>query len=100
MRNGSRGMIVAAGAACLALAGAARAGEAEFAPQDIDIGNRFKLVEIDQSDHDLLVGSSRLNLLVDTQTGRSWVLQYNQRSSGPGTGYIWMEVPFVDQPKP
>ncbi len=90
-------IILAAG---FALAGAAMAGEAEIAPPNLEIGNRFKLVEVEQADHDLRVGSPRLNLLVDTQTGRSWILQYNQRPSGPGTGYIWMEVPFVDQPKP
>jgi hypothetical protein len=92
--------MLGAGLAGLALAGAALAGDADFAPQDLDIGTRFKLVEIDQPDHDLRVGSPRLNLLIDTQTGRSWILQFNQRPSGSDTGYIWMEVPFVDQPKP
>ncbi len=65
----------------------------------VEIGTRFKLVEMDQLERNLNQASTRINVLFDTQSGRSWVLRHTVKPGGNETGYVWVEIPFAPPPK-
>lgn|GEM_PF-5601136 len=77
-----------------------------FAQQDVPetpvtapLGQRFILMVLDQPDRDLSHGSSKINMMYDTKTGRSWVLQYTVKPGSNEQGYVWSEVPYAAPPK-
>jgi hypothetical protein len=60
-------------------------------------GNRYILMVLDQPQRDLTHGSSKVNMLLDTKTGKTWILEFGVKNSQ--NGYIWNEVPFTPPPK-
>ena len=58
-------------------------------------GNRYILMVLDQPQRDLTHGSSKINMLVDTETGKTWILEFGVKNNQ--NGYIWNEVPFTPQ---
>ena len=62
-------------------------------------GNRYILMVLDQPDRDLTKGSSKVNMLIDTKTGKTWVLQFGVKPNSNERGYVWSEVPFALAPK-
>ncbi|HVJ43162.1 MAG TPA: hypothetical protein VM639_16790 [Dongiaceae bacterium] len=90
----------------LALAGLGIAGSTARAQQDLTdtpvtapLSQRFVLIVLDQPDRDLSHGSTKLNMMYDTKTGRSWVLQYTVKPGSNEQGYVWSEVPYAAPPK-
>ena len=63
------------------------------------VSQRFVLMVLDQPDRNLNVGSSRINMMYDTKTGRSWVLQYTTKPNSNQQGFVWVEVPYAAPPK-
>ena len=59
---------------------------------------RFVLIVLDQADRDLTKGDSRINMMFDTQTGRSWILEYARKPNSNEQGYVWVEVPYAHPP--
>jgi hypothetical protein len=59
------------------------------------LSQRFVLIVLDQADRDLTKGDSRLNMMFDTQTGRSWILEYARKPNSNEQGYVWVEVPYA-----
>jgi hypothetical protein len=53
---------------------------------------------LDQADRDLTKGDPRINMMFDTQTGRSWILEYSRRPDSNEEGYVWVEVPYAKPP--
>ncbi len=68
-------------------------------PVTAPLSQRFVLIVLDQPDRDLSHGSSKLNMMYDTKTGRSWVLQYTVKPGSNEQGYVWSEVPYAAPPK-
>ena len=68
-------------------------------PVTAPLSQRFVLIVLDQPDRDLSHGSSKINMMYDTKTGRSWVLQYTVKPSSNEQGYVWSEVPYAAPPK-
>jgi len=68
-------------------------------PVTAPLSQRFVLIVLDQPDRDLNHGSSKLNMMYDTKTGRSWVLQYTVKPGSNEQGYVWSEVPYAAPPK-
>src|SRR5262245_36787638 len=64
------------------------------APSINNLGQRFILMQLDQPDRDLRQNSTKVNVLFDTQTGRSWVLQYALQPGTNQPGYVWVEIPL------
>ncbi len=62
-------------------------------------GNRYILMVLDQPQRDLTHGSSKVNMLVDTQTGKTWILQFGVKQNSNENGYVWSEVPFNVAPQ-
>jgi hypothetical protein len=62
-------------------------------------GSRYILMVLDQPDRDLTRGSSKINMLVDTRGGKTWVLEYSRKPGSSELGYVWSEVPFALAPK-
>jgi hypothetical protein len=62
------------------------------------LSQRFVLIVLDQADRDLTKGDSRLNMMFDTQTGRSWILEYARKPNSNEQGYVWVEVPYAQPP--
>jgi hypothetical protein len=63
------------------------------------LGERFAVIVLDQPDRDLLNASPRVNLMFDTRTGRSWILEYSRKPNSNEQGYVWVEVPFAPPAK-
>lgn len=89
--------------AVMALADAAAAQQADagaLAPTPFaqPLSQRFVLILLDQADRDLTKGDSRINMMLDTQTGRSWILEYARKPGSNEQGYVWMEVPYAKPP--
>ncbi len=89
--------------AVMALADAAAAQQADagsLAPTPFaqPLSQRFVLILLDQADRDLNKGDSRINMMLDTQTGRSWILEYARKPGSNEQGYVWMEVPYAKPP--
>jgi hypothetical protein len=61
-------------------------------------GGRYILMVLDQPDHDLTQGRSKVNMLVDTRTGKTWLLEYARKPNSNEQGYVWSEVPFAKAP--
>lgn len=62
-------------------------------------GNRYILMVLDQSGRDLTKGQSKVNMLLDTKTGKTWILEFGVKSHSNENGYVWSEVPFNQAPK-
>lgn len=93
-------------AAFLALAGLAlplRPADAQQEPAETPVtaplSQRFVLIVLDQPDRDLDHGSAKVNMMYDTKTGRSWVLQYTTKPGSNEQGFVWSEVPYAAPPK-
>jgi hypothetical protein len=61
-------------------------------------GNRYVLMVLDQPDRDLVHGRTKVNMLVDTKTGKTWLLEYSRKPNSNEQGYVWSEVPFAKAP--
>jgi hypothetical protein len=61
-------------------------------------GRRYILMVLDQPDRDLTHGRTKVNILVDTQTGKTWLLEYARKPNSNEQGYVWSEVPFAKAP--
>jgi hypothetical protein len=68
-------------------------------PVTAPLSQRFTLIVLDQPDRDLSHGSSKINMMYDTRTGRSWILQYTVKPGSNEQGYVWSEVPYAAPPK-
>ena len=86
--------------AMAALTGPAAAQDDIAAPTPIaaPLSQRFVLIVLDQADRDLTKGDSRINMMFDTQTGRSWILEYARKPNSNEQGYVWVEVPYAQPP--
>jgi hypothetical protein len=84
----------------MVFAGAASAqdnsdGIAPAPPVTEALSQRFVLIALDQVDRDLAKGDPRINMMFDTQTGRSWILEYGRKPGSNEQGYVWVEVPYA-----
>ena len=61
-------------------------------------GQRYILMVLDQPDRDLTHGRTKVNMLVDTKTGKTWLLEYARKPKSNEQGYVWSEVPFAAAP--
>jgi hypothetical protein len=93
------------GVAALLLAGLASPAFAqnyadELTPTPViePAGGRYILMVLDQPDRDLTHGRTKVNMLVDTKTGKTWLLQYARKPNSNEMGYVWSEVPFAKAP--
>jgi hypothetical protein len=59
------------------------------------LNQRFVLIVLDQADRDLTKGDPTINMMFDTQTGRSWILEYSRKPGSNEQGYVWVEVPYA-----
>src|SRR5262245_66029247 len=88
--------------AAMALAGVARAQDNTYqiapAPVAQPLSQRFVLIVLDQADRDLAKGNSKINMMFDSQTGRSWILEYSRKPKSNEQGYVWTEVPYAKPP--
>jgi hypothetical protein len=62
-------------------------------------GNRYVLMVLDQADFDLTKSRSTVNVMLDTRTGKTWVLQWGVKPGSNERGYVWSEIPFAAAPK-
>ncbi len=62
------------------------------------LSQRFVLIVLDQADRDIAKGDPRINMMFDTQTGRSWILEYASKPNSNEQGYVWVEVPYAKPP--
>jgi hypothetical protein len=62
------------------------------------VGGRYILMVLDQPDRDLVHGRTKVNMLVDTKTGKTWLLEYARKPNSNEMGYVWNEVPFAVAP--
>jgi hypothetical protein len=62
------------------------------------LSQRFVLIVLDQADRDLTKGDPKINMMFDTQTGRSWILEYSHKPDSNEQGYVWVEVPYAKPP--
>lgn len=62
-------------------------------------GNRYILMVLDQPDRDLTKGRTKVNMLLDTKTGKTWILEFGVKQHSNENGYVWSEVPFNQAPK-
>jgi hypothetical protein len=87
--------------ACLQHAAAAQNAAEILTPTPIvePAGSRYILMVLDQPDHDLTKSRSTVNMLLDTKTGKSWILQFGVKPNSNENGYVWSEVPFALAPK-
>lgn len=92
----SRHMIALA--ALLLLATPASAQELATTPVTEPLSQRFVLIVLDQADRDLAKGDPKINMMFDTQTGRSWILEYSRKPNSNEQGYVWVEVPYAKPP--
>ncbi len=88
--------------AAMALAGTAQAQDNTYeispAPVTQPLSQRFVLIVLDQADRDLAKGDSKINMMFDSQTGRSWILEYSRKPNSEEQGYVWVEVPYAKPP--
>ena len=71
-----------------------------YAPMPVaqPLSQRFVLIVLDQADRDLTKGDPKINMMFDTQTGRSWILEYSHKPDSNEQGYVWVEVPYAKPP--
>jgi hypothetical protein len=67
-------------------------------PVAAPLSQRFVLIVLDQADRDLTKGDPKINMMFDTQTGRSWILEYSRKPNSNEQGYVWVEVPYATPP--
>jgi hypothetical protein len=67
-------------------------------PVAAPLSQRFVLIVLDQADRDLVKGDPKINMMFDTQTGRSWILEYSRKPNSNEQGYVWVEVPYAKPP--
>ena len=67
-------------------------------PVTAPLSQRFVLIVLDQADRDLVKGDPKINMMFDTQTGRSWILEYSRKPNSNEQGYVWVEVPYAKPP--
>lgn len=98
----SRHILACSVFAAMALAGAAQAQDNSYeispAPVAQPLSQRFVLIVLDQADRDLAKGDSKINMMFDSQTGRSWILEYARKPNSEEQGYVWVEVPYAKPP--
>jgi hypothetical protein len=63
-----------------------------------EAGKRYILMVLDQPDRDLTHGRTKINVLIDTKTGKTWVLEHARKPNGNEMGYVWSEIPFALAP--
>ena len=63
------------------------------------VGQRYILMVLDQADRNLDIGSSKINVLVDTKTGKTWILDYTVKPNSNERGFVWSEIPFAKAPQ-
>lgn len=80
------------------LAAPALAEELSTTPVTEPLSPRFVLIVLDQPDRDLTKGDTKINMMFDTQTGRSWILEYSRKPNSNEQGYVWVEVPYAKPP--
>jgi hypothetical protein len=85
-------------AALALLATPAAAQELATTPVTEPLSQRFVLIVLDQADRDLAKGDPKINMMFDTQTGRSWILEYSRKPNSNEQGYVWVEVPYAKPP--
>ena len=87
---------------CAGLAGPALAQNYadELTPTPViePAGQRYILMVLDQPDRDLTHGRTKVNMLVDTKTGKTWLLEFGRKPKSNEEGYVWSEVPFAAAP--
>ncbi len=84
--------------AMLAAPAAAQDGTLATTPVTEPLSQRFVLIVLDQPDRDLLKSDPKINMMFDTQTGRSWILEYGAKPNSNQQGYVWIEVPYAAPP--
>jgi hypothetical protein len=67
-------------------------------PVTAPISRRFVLIVLDQADRDLAKGDPTIDMRFDTETGRSWILEYSRKPNSNEQGYVWVEVPYAKPP--
>lgn len=84
----------------LAAPAAAQDNAPAFAPMPVaqPLSQRFVLIVLDQADRDLALGELKINMMFDSQTGRSWILEYSRKPNSNEQGYVWVEVPYAKPP--
>ncbi len=85
-------------AALVLLTTPAAAQELPTTPVTEPLSQRFVLIVLDQADRDLAKGDPKINMMFDTQTGRSWILEYSRKPNSNEQGYVWVEVPYAKPP--
>lgn len=80
------------------LAAPAAAQDPADMPVTQALSQRFVLIVLDQPDRDLTKGDSKINMMFDTQTGRSWILEYARKPNSNEQGYVWVEIPYAKPP--
>ena len=95
-------LAVFAGIAAVLVAGPALAQNYadELTPTPViePAGQRYILMVLDQPDRELTKGRTKVNMLVDTRTGKTWLLEYARKPNSNEQGYVWNEVPFAAAP--
>lgn len=84
--------------AMLAGPAAAEDGTLATTPVTEPLSQRFVLIVLDQPDRDLAKSDPKINMMFDTQTGRSWILEYSRKPNSNEQGYVWVEVPYAKPP--
>ena len=84
--------------ALLATPAAAQDGTFATTPVTEPLSQRFVLIVLDQGDRDLAKGDPKINMMFDSQTGRSWILEYSRKPNSNEQGYVWVEVPYAKPP--
>jgi hypothetical protein len=97
LKSGGFAAILIAGLACPALA-QNYADQLTPTPVIEPAGQRYILMVLDQPDRDLTHGRTKVNMLVDTKTGKTWLLEYARKPNSNEQGYVWSEVPFAKAP--
>jgi hypothetical protein len=85
-------------AALTLLAAPAASQELATTPVTEPLSQRFVLIVLDLADRDLTKGDPKINMMFDTQTGRSWILEYSRKPHSNEQGYVWVEVPYAKPP--
>ena len=94
----SRPLIALSMLMMLAGPAAAQDGTLATTPVTEALSQRFVLIVLDQADRDLAKGDPKINMMFDTQTGRSWILEYSRKPDSNEQGYVWVEVPYAKPP--
>jgi len=93
-----RRMIALAALMLVAAPAAAQDGTLATTPVTAPLSQRFVLIVLDQADRDLAKGDPKINMMFDSQTGRSWILEYSRKPNSNEQGYVWVEVPYAKPP--